>query len=125
MPEAIEIVIGPLNLSAELNDSPAARAFAAMLPLEFTMSRWGEEYYGDCGIHVEPVPDSKEVMEIGELALWPIGNALCIFFGPTPASTGERPQAASPVIPVGRLTSGHEPLKKLGDTVRVRIEVAK
>jgi hypothetical protein len=125
MPEAIEIVIGPLNLSAELNDSPAAKTFAAMLPLEFTMSRWGEEYYGDCGIHAEPVPDSKEVMEIGELAIWPIGNALCIFFGPTPASTDERPQAASPVIPVGRLTSRHEPLKKLGDTVRVRIEVAK
>jgi len=32
-----------------------------------------------------------------------VGSAFCIFFGPTPASTGEKPRAASPVNVVGRV----------------------
>ncbi|MEJ2559592.1 MAG: cyclophilin-like family protein, partial [Anaerolineae bacterium] len=36
---------------------------------------------------------------------WPVGHAFCIFFGPTPASTGERPRAYSPVNVLGRVVS--------------------
>ena len=31
------------------------------------------------------------------MGFWPSGNGFCIFFGPTPASSGEKPKAASPV----------------------------
>ena len=52
MPTPVIIKIGELKLSAELNDSPAAEKIKLLLPLEFSMSRWGDEYYGDCGIKV-------------------------------------------------------------------------
>ena len=42
-------------------------------------------------------------MEVGEVAYWPPGQALCIFFGPTPASVGDEPRAASPVNPLGSI----------------------
>jgi hypothetical protein len=64
-------------------------------------------------------------MEVGELAVWPTGNALCIFFGPTPASKGDEPRAVSPVNPVGRLLDNPEDLRKLGDSIHVRIETSK
>jgi hypothetical protein len=122
MPEAITLTIGELTLSAELNDSPTASKLASLLPIELAMSRWGDEYYGECGINVEPDTDARDMMEIGELAVWPVGRALCIFFGPTPASKGNEPCAASPVNPIGRLIDGPERLKKLGSSINVKIE---
>ncbi|NVM56647.1 MAG: hypothetical protein HWN51_00795 [Desulfobacterales bacterium] len=124
MPTPLTITAGPLKLSAELNDLPTAKALLSLLPLEISMSRWGDEYYGDCGINVQPSQDAREVMEIGELAVWPVGNALCIFFGPTPASQGNEPRAASPVNPVGRLLDDPQPLRALGRTIQLRIEIS-
>jgi len=125
MPTHIKIKVGALELSAELNDSLSAKELTSLLPFEFTMSRWGDEYYGDCGIKVDLSRDARDIMEVGELALWPTGRALCIFFGPTPASKGEEPRAVSPVNPVGRLIDSPEALKKLGNSIHVRIEISK
>ena len=125
MPTDVMITIGDLSLPAELNDSPSAQTLESLLPLEFPMSRWGDEYYGDCGIEVEQSGDAKEIMEIGDLAVWPVGKAFCIFFGPTPASTGDEPRAASAVNPVGKLKGNTEPLKRLGGSVTVRIALSK
>lgn len=41
--------------------------------------------------------DAREEVEVGTLAYWPTGNAFCLFFGPTPVSTGDKPRAYSPV----------------------------
>ena len=125
MPTPIKIKIGTLELSAELNESPTAKKLISLLPLELSMSRWGDEYYGDCGIRTVLSQDSRDVMEVGELAVWPTGNALCIFFGTTPASKGDEPRAVSPVSPVGRLLDNPENLKKLGGSIHVRIELSK
>jgi hypothetical protein len=125
MSTPVIIKIGEIKLSAELNDSPSAEKIKLLLPLEFSMSRWGDEYYGDCGIEVELSRDTREIMEIGELAVWPAGKALCIFFGPTPASKGNEPRAVSPVNPVGKLIGNPAVLEKLGNSIRVRIEISK
>lgn len=124
MPTAIEIVIGDLTLTAELNDSATAAQLAGCLPTTVRLSRWGDEYYGGCGIDAPLAGDAKEVMEVGELAFWPPGGALCIFFGPTPVSVGDEPRAASPVNPIGRLTGDSTPLKRLGATVSALLRAA-
>jgi hypothetical protein len=125
MSTPVIIKIGEIKLSAELNDSPSAEKIKLLLPLEFSMSRWGDEYYGNCGIDAELSQDARDVMEVGELAVWPTGKALCIFFGPTPASKGNEPRAVSPVNPVGKLIGNPEVLEKLGSSIHVRIEISK
>jgi hypothetical protein len=125
MPTPIILKIGEIRLFAELNNSPSAEKLKLLLPLEFSMSRWGDEYYGDCGIEMELSQDARDVMEVGELAVWPNGKALCIFFGPTPVSKGNEPRAVSPVNPVGKLIGDKEVLKKLGSSIHVRIEISK
>ncbi len=125
MPTKIKIRAGKLELSAELNDSPSAKKLTSLLPLEFNMSRWGDEYYGDCGIKAELSPDARDILEVGELAVWPTGSALCIFFGPTPVSRENEPRAVSPVNPVGKLIDSSEELKKLGSSIHVKIEISK
>ena len=121
MPTKITIEIGKLSLKAELNDSASAKTLLDALPRQVSLSRWGDEYYGNCGIKVQQADDAREDMRVGEVALWPPGNALCIFFGPTPASSGPEPRAASPVNPVGRLLDDAAPLKGLGPSIRARI----
>jgi hypothetical protein len=113
-----------LRLEAELSDARAARAVAGALPLEVRMSRWGDEYYGSVDLDVPEDDSARELMEVGEIAYWPPGRALCIFFGRTPASTDERPRAASAVLPVGRVTEGLAGLKGLGRSVRMSFRKA-
>jgi hypothetical protein len=103
MSQAIRIQAGAVALAAELNDSPTAAAVAAALPLRGTANRWGEEIYFRIPVDQPEAGDARTAMAVGELAYWPPGQALCIFFGRTPASTDDRPRAASPVNPLGRV----------------------
>ena len=50
-----------------------------------------------------------------------IGDQLCFFFGPTPASTDERPRAASAVAPLGKFTGGVEAFRGFGSAIEVQI----
>ena len=70
---------------------------------------------------VPDAPDARDEMKVGELAFWLPGNALCVFFGPTPASTGTEPRAASAVNPAGMLKGDVQALSKLGTTVEVAV----
>ena len=112
-----------VDLVGELDDTPTALAFRERLPATLRMNRWGDEYYGriDADLGVGEAEDAREVMGVGELAYWPVGNALCLFFGPTPASEGPEPRAASPVNPIGRLEGPLEKLKKLPPEIEVRV----
>lgn len=114
MGRGIRIDVEGIRFLAELNDSPLAEAILQQLPTQVRMSRWGEEYYGSVGLDAENGPEAVEVVEVGDLAYWPPGDALCIFFGPTPASTGDEPRAASAVTVIGRIVSDN--VKKLRTT---------
>ena len=109
------------KFQAELNDNPVAAKFLKSLPARIRMSRWGDEYYGDCGVDGSLDDTARDILEIGELAFWPPGNALCIFFGPTPASTDGRPKAASDVVPIGKIASGADLLKKMSGSIVAEI----
>jgi len=122
---AIQLKIGDKTMRADLYDTPAAERLREILPQVISMTRWGEEYYGGCGISMEAGPGAREEMEIGEIGLWPGGSALCIFFGPTPASRGTEPRAISPVNPVGRIQGDPEQiaaqLRPLPSSITVQI----
>jgi hypothetical protein len=111
------------TLETEFSDSAAGRMISSSLPLAAEMSRWGDEYYGSVGIDIPEDGTERDIMEVGEIAYWPPGKALCIFFGRTPASTDERPRAASPVIPIGRVTAGLDGLRPLGKRVKMKFQV--
>ena len=86
------------------------------------MDRWGGEYYGDCGIDGVNSDKTKVEMEPGELAIWPQGMALCIFFDKTPASVDDKPRAISPVFPIGKIEGDLSFLKNMGHSIEVLID---
>ena len=122
MAKQIQITVTGNTTTAQLNESDTARAFFDKLPMAISMSRWGDEYYGDCGLNVQLEQGAREEMEVGELAIWPQGNAFCIFFGPTPASIHDEPRAISPVNPIGRIEGDVAFLKRLPGRVEVKTE---
>ena len=127
MATKIVMKVEGVTLSGELNDSETASALAARLPLKIRMSRWGDEYYGSIGpaLKVATAADARDDMAVGELAFWIPGNALCLFFGPTPASAGSAPRAASDVNPVGKVTGDFSALKKLAASVTAQVSQVK
>ncbi|GIK37947.1 MAG: hypothetical protein BroJett011_17800 [Chloroflexota bacterium] len=90
---------------------PTAQQIWAALPLEEQANIWGDEIYFEIPVHVGQEPGARAEVEVGELGYWPLGHAFCIFFGPTPVSTDEKPAAYSPVNILGRV---------LGDATQFR-----
>ena len=118
---SVSIKIEDQSFYAELNESPAAAMLLEALPVTVRMSRWGEEFYGDCGLSIPADAGARELLEVGEIAYWPPGSALCFFFGPTPASTDERPRAASAVVPLGKFTGGVDALRSFGSSIEAKL----
>jgi hypothetical protein len=118
----ILITAGEVTVSAELNDSPTAQKIWEALSIEAEANTWGEEIYFEIPVKAPQAPDARKEVEVGELGYWPVGSAFCIFFGPTPVSTDERPRAYSPVNLIGRITDDTTPLRAVRDGARVRIE---
>ncbi|MBE9507020.1 MAG: hypothetical protein IMY86_03140 [Chloroflexi bacterium] len=90
-------------MDAELNDSPTAQEIWQALPIAGRANTWWDEVYFEIPVRAEQAADAREDVEVGELGYWPVGSDLCIFFGPTPASSDEKPHAASPVNVVGHV----------------------
>lgn len=108
----IKLIIGGLEFQAQLNDSKTARAVWKKLPLTERGQFWGEEIYFSIPVK-EPPENPQEVVDKGTLAYWPPGNAMCIFWGPTPMSHGKECRPASPVNVIGEITSDLSLLKTL------------
>jgi hypothetical protein len=127
-PSRIRIVLEHGEATATLDDSATAASVQAALPLDGIVSRWGEEIYFTVPVKVDEAPDARQDMAIGELGYWPVGAAFCIFFGPTPASTGPLPRAYSNVNPFGRVDGEESAIKALfsgtRDGQRVRVLAA-
>jgi hypothetical protein len=118
----IAISAGGISLPAELNDSPTARQIWEALPIEGSAKTWGDEVYFEIPVVAEQKPDARADVEVGELGYWPVGRAFCVFFGPTPASTDERPRAASPVNILGRVLGDATRFRTIQPGTRVRLE---
>jgi len=120
----ILITAGDVSLPAELNDSPTARKVWEALPIEGVANTWGDEIYFEIPVVAEEEPEARADVEVGELGYWPVGRAFCVFFGPTPVSTGEAPRAYSPVNIIGRVLGDATRLRAVRDRTPVRIERA-
>jgi hypothetical protein len=108
----------------ELNEESAPKTVKAILeklPVEVVINRWGDELY------TEPLPvkvgteNAKSTVSLMDVAYWPQGNALCLFFGRTPISKGNEIKPYSPVNVVGRIVGKENIARKVDDSTKVII----
>ena len=117
----ITITAGPVTMEAELDDSTTARQIWDSLPITGRANTWGDEIYFEIPVRAEQAPDARAAVEVGELGYWPVGMAFCIFFGPTPVSTGDQPRAASPVNVVGRVLGDATAFRQVATGVEITL----
>ena len=121
----IIITVDEITLAATLNESPTATKVWEALPIQAQASIWGDEIYFEIPVDAAQAPDARALVDVGTLGYWPVGKAFCIFFGPTPASAGSRPQAYSPVNILGEVTDDATRLRGVRHGASVRIGRAK
>jgi hypothetical protein len=100
MPD-LTVTVGGHDLTATwIDDNPKTRsALADALPVSGDATRWGDELYFSVPVDVSP-ETTQTAVPVGALAYWPRGDALCLFWGETPASEDDEPRAAAPVAVV-------------------------
>lgn len=118
----IRVTAGDVSVTAALNDSRTADLLWDALPLEASASTWGDEIYFRIAVHAEEESDASDVVGMGGVAYWPPGQALCLFFGRTPASRGDEIRAASAVNSLGQIKGDAAVLKQVRSGARVVVE---
>tara|TARA_Y100001970_G_C13949410_1_gene707450 strand:+ start:497 stop:871 length:375 start_codon:yes stop_codon:yes gene_type:complete len=109
---SINIKFDNSSFEGVLNDSNTSNLIWDSLPINSSVSTWGDEIYFSIPVS-DDEDNSKEVVELGDLGYWPPGNAFCIFFGLTPASSEGEIRPASAVNILGNIVGELDSLKQV------------
>ena len=84
------------------------------LPVEGRAALWKEEVYFEIPVKMGE-EKAKATVETGTIAFWPMGSALCIFYGQS--------QPYSPVNILGKVTKNLELFKEIKSGTRIKVEL--
>jgi hypothetical protein len=83
------------------------------LPIEGRAALWKEEVYFETPIKMGE-EKAKGTVEKGSIAFWPMGSAICVFYGDS--------QPYSPVSILGKITGNLELFKQIKSGTKIRVE---
>jgi len=86
---------------------------ARKLPVEGRAALYQEEVYFEIPIKMGE-EKAKRTVETGVIAFWPMGSAICVFYG--------KSQPYSPVSIMGKVTKNLEIFKQVKSGTRIRVE---
>ena len=119
----VTITAGDIAIRVKTLDTPTAAAIVSACPINSSANTWGDEVYFSTPVSVAREADAKAVVQAGELAYWPDGDAIAIGFGPTPISQGEEIRLASPGNIWGRALDDVKVLSAVRNGANVAVEV--
>jgi len=116
---------GPeISVTLREDETATVEKVLSSVPFRAKVNRWGDEVYFDAPVSAELEEDARAAMDVGEVAFWPDGSAMAIFFGPTPVSTDGRPRAYSACNVLGKVSGDATLLRSVvtGSSVEVSRE---
>ena len=119
----VTVTAGDIAIRVKTLDTPTAAAIVAACPINSSANTWGDEVYFFTPISVAREADAKAVVQGGELAYWPDGDAIAVGFGPTPISQGEEIRLASPCNIWGHALDDVKSLSGVRNGANVTVEV--
>lgn len=109
-------ILNSTGATLELNDDTSpktVRSFLDNLPFTVDLNVWGDEIYTSSSPINIPEENAKSPVSLNDVAYWPTGKAICLFYGPTPISKNDEITPASPVNIIGKII---DPDKSVLDT---------
>jgi hypothetical protein len=103
------------DITIELDDTSSPKtctSFLKLLPFSVTAHIWGEEIYTDESPITQPEENAKDLVNLNDVAYWPNGKAICLFFGPTPIGKKGEIKPYSPVNVIGKIVSADKSVIK-------------
>ena len=89
-------------------------AIVRKLPVEGRAALWKEEVYFEIPIKMGE-EKAKPTVETGTIAFWPMGSALCVFYG--------KSQPYSSVSILGKITSNLDVFKQVKSGITIKVEL--
>ena len=103
----IEVEIPNLkNIELELDDSSSpksVKSFLENLPFTVGINLWGDEIYTDESPINILEENAKSPVTLFDVAFWPTGKAICLFYGSTPIGKKNEIKPYSPVNIIGKI----------------------
>ena len=116
----ITMTAGHTVITATLEDSATMRDFVKSLPVTMKMTRYGNrEYYGKVAKRLSEDTPKRNHFASGDVTYWVPGGSFAVFFN----DAGNN--SLSDLIVMGKVTSDLKAFDTLGESVEMRIEIAK
>ena len=113
--------IGTIEATLTKENPETANTIYELLPIEGSANIWGDEIYFSIPVQIR-AENSKTVVDLGDIAYWPPGNAFCIFYGLTPMSRGNEIRPASAVNVFGKISGDALVFKKVRNGEKIIVE---
>ena len=82
---SVQISHNSVTIELDDKDSPnTVNEFLQKLPFTVGINLWGEEIYTDKSPISQNEENAKDLLDLNDVAYWPTGKAICLFYGPTP-----------------------------------------
>lgn len=91
-----------LKLDCKLSPE-TVKAFVEQLPFTVKLNLWGDEIYSSESPIIMPEENAQSLVNLNDVAYWPSGRAICLFYGPTPIGKKGEITPASPVNVIGKI----------------------
>ena len=119
----LKITAGSVTVQIETLQTETADAILDALPITASVNTWGDEVYFGTPVSTGLEAGARDVLETGEIAFWPPGNAIARCFGPTPVSHGDEMRLASPGNIWARALEDLSPFRQVRDGDLVSVEL--
>jgi len=123
---SVTLKIQNTDVSLELNDqySPkTVKTFVEKLPFTVKLHIWGDEIYSSESPIDISEENAKTPVTLNDVAYWPSGKAICLFYGPTPIGKKGEITPASPVNVIGKIISPDKSVLKKADGINGTFEL--
>jgi hypothetical protein len=90
----------------ELDDTNSPKTvndFVEKLPFTVDLNVWGDEIYTSESPINQSEENAKSLVQLNDVAYWPTGKAICLFYGFTPIGKPGEITPASPVNVIGKI----------------------
>ena len=120
-------ILGLENITIEIDDTNSPKtcaSFLKSLPFSVNAHVWGEEIYTDESSITQPEENAKDLVNLNDVAYWPSGKAICLFFGPTPIGKKGEIKPYSPVNVIGKITNPDKTiLSKINEGMKITFNI--